>query len=46
MREAGGFVTDMKGREDMLNTGGIIAGNDMLSRKLGDLLKKAHKPGT
>lgn len=46
VREAGGFVTDMKGREDMLNTGGIVAGNDMLSRKLSDLLKKAHKPGT
>ena len=45
VREAGGFVSDLAGRDDMLGTGGIVAGNDMLSRKLADLLKKAHKPG-
>ncbi len=45
VREAGGFVSDLAGRDDMLGTGGIVAGNDLLSRKLGDLLKKAHKPG-
>jgi len=44
VREAGGFVADLAGRDDMIGTGGIVAGNDMLSRKLGDLLKKAHKP--
>ncbi|ABS63715.1 Inositol-phosphate phosphatase [Parvibaculum lavamentivorans DS-1] len=44
VREAGGFVADFNGRDDMLNTGGIVAGNDMLSRKLGDVLKKARKP--
>lgn len=43
VREAGGFVADFNGRDDMLNSGGIVAGNDMLSRKLGDVLKKAHK---
>lgn len=45
VREAGGFAADFNGRDDMLNTGGIVAGNDMLSRKLADILKKAHKPG-
>jgi myo-inositol-1(or 4)-monophosphatase len=45
VREAGGFVADLKGGDTMLDSGGIVAGNDMLYRKLGDLLKKAHKPG-
>ena len=44
VREAGGFVSGLTGRDDMIESGGIVAGNDMLSRKLGDLLKKAHKP--
>jgi myo-inositol-1(or 4)-monophosphatase len=44
VREAGGFVSDMNGRDTMLATGGIVAGNEILSRKLGDLLKKASKP--
>ncbi|PKP77120.1 MAG: inositol monophosphatase [Alphaproteobacteria bacterium HGW-Alphaproteobacteria-3] len=45
VREAGGFVADLKGGDTMLDSGGIVAGNDMLYHKLGDLLKKAHKPG-
>ncbi|MDO9126711.1 inositol monophosphatase family protein [Parvibaculum sp.] len=44
VREAGGFVSDLSGREDMLKTGGILAGNETLHRQLGDVLKKAHKP--
>src|SRR6267378_7172722 len=28
VREAGGFVTDLDGREDMIKTGGILAGNE------------------
>ena len=43
VREAGGFVSDLNGRDTMLATGGIVAGNEILSRKLGDLLKKAGK---
>ena len=43
VREAGGFVTDLAGRDNMIGTGGIIAGNDMLAPKLTNLLKKAHK---
>jgi len=30
VREAGGFVTDLDGREDMLKTGGIIAATDAI----------------
>lgn len=45
VREAGGFVTDLNGRDDILKTGGILAGNEMLHRQLGDVLKKAHKAG-
>ncbi|MEQ8267454.1 MAG: inositol monophosphatase family protein [Parvibaculum sp.] len=45
VREAGGFVTDLNGRDDILKTGGILAGNEVLHRQLGDVLKKAHKAG-
>lgn len=44
VREAGGFVTDLNGRDTMLDTGGIVAGNETLHRQLADVLKKAHKP--
>ena len=43
VREAGGFISDLNGRDTMLATGGIVAGNEILSRKLGDLLKKSSK---
>jgi len=43
VREAGGFVSGFDGRDTMLATGNIIAGNDILSHKLGDVLKKAHR---
>lgn len=45
VREAGGFVSDLNGRDDILQTGGILAGNEALHRQLGDVLKKAHKAG-
>src|SRR5436305_7168880 len=41
VREAGGFVTDLEGREDMLKTGGIIAGTDAIHRELLQTLKSA-----
>ncbi|WP_339830666.1 inositol monophosphatase family protein [uncultured Parvibaculum sp.] len=44
VREAGGYVTDLKGGDAMLDTGGILAGNEALHRQLGTVLKKAHKP--
>src|SRR5262249_11331829 len=34
VREAGGFVTDLDGRETMLTSGGIVAGNDDIHRAL------------
>ena len=43
VREAGGFITDLDGREDMLKTGGIIAGTDALHRELLRTLKEAGK---
>jgi myo-inositol-1(or 4)-monophosphatase len=47
VREAGGVVTDMDGRERMLDSGHIIAANDALHRPLLDLLRKAKaSPGT
>ncbi|SEP59497.1 myo-inositol-1(or 4)-monophosphatase [Faunimonas pinastri] len=39
IREAGGFVSDMEGRDDMLNSGHIVAGNESIHRQLQVLLK-------
>jgi len=41
VREAGGFVTDLDGRDAMLTTGGIAAGNDDIHRALLRVLKDA-----
>jgi myo-inositol-1(or 4)-monophosphatase len=43
VREAGGFVTDLDGREDMLKTGGIIAATDAIHRELLQTLKAVRK---
>ena len=43
VREAGGFVTDLDGREAMLATGGILAANEMIHRDLLRLLKEVGK---
>ncbi|MCR6630720.1 MAG: inositol monophosphatase [Magnetospirillum sp.] len=42
VREAGGYVTDVDGKNDMLSTGGLVAANDQLQAKLVSLLKKAR----
>jgi myo-inositol-1(or 4)-monophosphatase len=42
VREAGGFVTDLNGGDDMLRTGGIVAGNEDIHRDLQRLLKQAR----
>jgi len=34
VREAGGFVSDLDGRDAMLATGGIVAGNEAIQREL------------
>jgi len=40
---AGGFVTDLDGREDMLKTGGIIAATGRIHRELLQTLKAVRK---
>ena len=41
VREAGGFVSDLSGDQDMLAKGEILAGGETIQRALGDLLRKA-----
>jgi len=43
VQEAGGMVTGLTGKKDMLETGNIIAANDQLHVRLERLLKKAGK---
>ena len=39
IREAGGYVTDLSGRDDMFETGNLVAGNEVIHRALLDKLK-------
>ena len=41
LREAGGYVTDSDGKDKMLETGNIVAGNETIHAKLLKLLKAA-----
>jgi myo-inositol-1(or 4)-monophosphatase len=41
VREAGGFVSDADGGQDMLTTGSIVAGNEAIQR---DLVKLVSRP--
>ena len=41
MKEAGGFVTDYRGKDDMIARGQIVAGNDQIQSKLHKLLAGA-----
>ncbi|WP_106751444.1 inositol monophosphatase family protein [Pannonibacter carbonis] len=41
VREAGGFVSDINGKDTMLETGSIIAGNEFVRGQLYKLLKNA-----
>ena len=43
VREAGGFVTDIDGGEEVLAKGHVAAGNDTMHRELLRLLKEAGK---
>jgi len=45
VREAGGYVTDMDGKPDVLATCDVVAANDHLQSKLVSLLKKARTEG-
>ena len=44
IREAGGFVTDTTGGQDMLDSGSIVAGNEAIHRALLKTLKKPLPP--
>lgn len=39
IREAGGFVTDLEGGDAILQSGGIVAGNDAIHRELLSLIR-------
>ena len=41
VREAGGFVTDVDGKDTMMQTGSIVAGNETMHHELLKLLKAA-----
>ncbi len=43
VREAGGFVSDLDGKDEMLAKGHIVAGNDAIHRSLLRVLKEAAK---
>jgi len=43
VREAGGFVTDLDGGEQMMKSGDILAANEGIQKPLQDLLKSARK---
>ncbi|RUY75295.1 inositol monophosphatase family protein, partial [Mesorhizobium sp. M7A.F.Ca.CA.001.10.2.1] len=40
IREAGGFVSDMDGGQDMLDNGSVVAGNEIIQRALLKVVKK------
>jgi myo-inositol-1(or 4)-monophosphatase len=42
VREAGGFVTDLDGKDAMFAKGHIVAGNETMHRELLRLLKQAQ----
>ena len=41
IREAGGYVTDLDGRDDMFERGHLVAGNEVIHKALLDKLKAA-----
>jgi myo-inositol-1(or 4)-monophosphatase len=43
VREAGGFVTDINGRDDIFGNSEILAGNDTMHRELLALIKQAAR---
>jgi myo-inositol-1(or 4)-monophosphatase len=46
VREAGGFASDMDGKDAILSKGQVVAGNDTMHRELLRLLKAAKEPAT
>ncbi len=43
VKEAGGYVTGLGGKPDMLETGGIVAGNEQIQRALRGVLTQCTK---
>jgi myo-inositol-1(or 4)-monophosphatase len=43
VREAGGFASDLDGKDDILGKGSVIAGNETMHRELLSLLKTSAK---
>jgi len=43
MREAGGYITDIDGGKDVLNAGTVLAGNEYVHKKLGDVVRAISK---
>jgi myo-inositol-1(or 4)-monophosphatase len=43
VREAGGFVTDCEGKDNMFTTGDIVAGNETMHSELVAMLKSANR---
>jgi myo-inositol-1(or 4)-monophosphatase len=43
VREAGGYVTDINGKSDMLKTGSVIAANDRLHAPVERVIKRARR---
>jgi myo-inositol-1(or 4)-monophosphatase len=41
LREAGGYVTDAEGKDAMLTTGSVVAGNEAIQKRLLKLIKTA-----
>ncbi|WP_137932964.1 inositol monophosphatase family protein [Mesorhizobium comanense] len=44
IREAGGFVSDMDGGQDMLDNGSVVAGNEVIQRALLKTVKIPYAP--
>ena len=44
LREAGGYVSDADGKDKMLDSGGVVAGNEAIQRHLLKLIKSAGGP--
>lgn len=40
IREAGGFVSDMKGGQDIFDTGSLVAGNEYIHRSLTEVVNR------
>jgi myo-inositol-1(or 4)-monophosphatase len=45
LREAGGFVSDLAGKDRMLEDGSVVAGNETIQRKLLKQLRTAGGGG-